>query len=63
MKVEIGVQVDGESRGMMMVDPDEPAVGWQAQQIEAVAKAIAGRKIKRVVYVPDRIVNLVTESL
>lgn len=59
--VEIGIQVNGRTRGTMVVNPDEPAIGWQAQEIPEVAKAIAGRKVKKVVYIPERIVNIVCE--
>lgn len=60
-RVEIGVQVNGRTRGTMEVTPDEPAIGWRAQGIPKVKEAIAGRKVKRVVYVPEKIINLVTE--
>lgn len=60
--VEIGVQVNGRARGTMEVDPNEPAIGWRAQGIKAVKVAIAGRKVKRVVYVPNQIINIVTEG-
>ncbi len=61
-KVEISVQVNGHTQGRMQTTPDEPGVGRRAQEIVAVADAIAGRKVKRVMYVPEQIVNIVTEA-
>ncbi|MFW6210368.1 MAG: class I tRNA ligase family protein, partial [Patescibacteria group bacterium] len=61
--VTIGVQVDGKVRGEITVAPDAP-------EDEAVAAALANASIKerlsqrgpaRVIYVPGRILNLMSE--
>jgi len=59
--VVIAVQVNGKVRGQIEVakDAPEPDVVAQARADENVAKHLAGREIKRAIYVPGRIVNFV----
>ncbi|MFB6264059.1 MAG: class I tRNA ligase family protein, partial [Bradymonadaceae bacterium] len=59
--VEIGVQVDGKTRGNIDVPKDaeqEEAVEL-ARQNEDVARHLDGQDVERVVYVPEQILNFV----
>ena len=59
--VEIAVQVNGKLRGRLFLDrgASEQEVVALAVAIDGVKKFIDGNKIRKVVYVPDRLVNLV----
>jgi leucyl-tRNA synthetase len=59
---EIAVQVDGRVRGRLRVaaEADEDAVRAAALEHPDVARAVGGYAVKRTVYVPGRVVNLVT---
>ena len=60
-KVEVVVQVNGKRRGSLTLvtnGTEEDAV-TKARAIPAVATALAGEEPKRVVYVPNKIINLV----
>ncbi len=59
--VEVVVQVNGKRRGSVMVPPDaeEEAVKGAAMELETVSAALGSAKIKKVVYVKGRIINLV----
>jgi leucyl-tRNA synthetase len=59
--VEIAVQVNGRLRGRLQapVAATEDAVVSAARLIEAVARDLAARSIRRVVFVPGRLVNLI----
>jgi leucyl-tRNA synthetase len=59
--VTIAVQVMGKLRGTLDVAPDSPEAGvLAAAEADAnVARALAGRRIVKRVYVPNRIVNFV----
>jgi leucyl-tRNA synthetase len=59
--VTIGVQVGGKLRGTIETVPDAPetAVLAMAEDEPNVARALAGRRIVKRVYVPNRIVNFV----
>ena len=59
--MEIALQVNGKLRGRLTLAP-----GASQEQVEALALSMAGVKkfvdgytIRKVVYVPDRLVNLV----
>ena len=58
---EIVVQVNGKRRGSLTLatDATEADVIASARAIPAVVTAIAGKEPKRVVYVPNKIINLV----
>jgi leucyl-tRNA synthetase len=60
--MEIGVQVNGKLRGAVHVasDADEETVKELALQDENVKKYFAGQEIKKIVYVPGRILNIVS---
>jgi leucyl-tRNA synthetase len=61
--VEIAVEVDGRVRGRLRVavEADEHAVRTAALEHPDVDRVVAGRAVVRTVYVPGRVVNLVTE--
>ncbi len=59
--VTIGVQINGKSRGAILVaaDADESAVVEAAKKEANVMKYLEGAEIKKVIYVPGRILNLI----
>ncbi|MEM6998193.1 MAG: leucine--tRNA ligase [Patescibacteria group bacterium] len=59
--VTIAVQVNGKVRGEIEIDPEaaEADVLTRAKELELVAKHLDGKKPKKEIYVPGRIVNLV----
>lgn len=60
-KIEIPVQVNGKVRGRVEVAPDAPekAVREAAEALETVQKYIEGKKVKKFIYVPGKIVTFV----
>jgi leucyl-tRNA synthetase len=60
-QVEIVVQVNGKTRGKVTVgrDAGEAVVVAAAQQDVAVRRFTEGREVRKVVYVPNRLLNLV----
>lgn len=60
-KVQFVVQVNGKFRGNMDIykDLDQIEVEAAAKAIPAVVNAIAGKPIRKVIYVPNRIINFV----
>ena len=58
----IAVQVNGKVRARVTVaaDTDEATVAALAQADENVARHLAGKRVRKVVWVPKRLVNLVT---
>ncbi|MDP2655242.1 MAG: class I tRNA ligase family protein, partial [bacterium] len=58
---EVVVQVNGKRRGSLMLTTDATEFDAiaSARAIPAVATALAGQEPKRVVYVPNKIINLV----
>jgi leucyl-tRNA synthetase len=59
--VEIGVQVNGKMRGTIDIAPeaDEETAVAAARADEGVAKYLAEGEVRRVIYVPGRILNFV----
>jgi leucyl-tRNA synthetase len=59
--VTIAVQVNGKRRDELTIarDASKEDIEAAALRLENVARAIGGRKIKKVVVVPQRIVNVV----
>lgn len=59
--VEVVIQVNGKTRGKIAVarDAAEAAVVAAAEQDEAVTRNLGGKAIRKVIYVPNRLVNLV----
>jgi leucyl-tRNA synthetase len=62
--VEIAVQVNGKVRDRMMlpVDAPEDAARDRALASAAVASHVAGKQIVRVIYVPNRLLNIVVKG-
>ena len=62
-EVEIAVQVNGKLRGTVMVDSDggkqEDTVVAKAKEEQSVAKHIEGQQIKKVIFVPGKLLNFV----
>jgi leucyl-tRNA synthetase len=59
--ISLPVQVNGKKRGDLTIDraADEPAIVAAAVALDAVQKALEGRPVKKVIVVPQRIVNVV----
>jgi leucyl-tRNA synthetase len=62
--VVIAIQVDGKRRAEIEMPKDSAAneVETAVLEVDAVRKAIDGRKIKKVIIVPNRIANVVMEQ-
>jgi leucyl-tRNA synthetase len=60
--ITIAVQVDGKRRGEITIDrnADTDTVKSAALDVEGVARALAGKAPRKVIVVPQRIVNVVT---
>ena len=60
-EVSIGVQVNGKLKASLLLAPDESeeAVLKKALQLKAVSKSLAGRKLKKHIYKPGKILSLV----
>jgi leucyl-tRNA synthetase len=60
--ITIAVQVDGKRRGEMAIPrgADEDQLKASALALDGVARALAGKTPRRVIVVPERIVNIVT---
>ena len=58
-EVELAVQICGKLRARIMVAADAPEADVLAAAREAVADAIEGKVVKKEVYVPGRLVNIV----
>ena len=59
--VTVAVQVNGKMRGTVQVAPDatEEQVLQAAMAADGVAKWVAGVAVKRRIYVPGRLLNIV----
>ena len=62
-QVEVVVQIGGKTRSKVSVprDADEGAVVAAAQRDAAVRRFMEGKKVRKRMYVPNRLVNLVVE--
>ena len=60
---KIGVQVNGKARGVLEipVDADEDAAVAAAKGIPAVERAIGDATIRKVIYIPKKILNIVAK--
>lgn len=60
-EVKIIIQINGKMRGEMMVEVDvmEEEIKKMAVENEAVLKYVSGQEIKKVIYVKNRLVNIV----
>ncbi len=61
--IEIGVQVNGKVRGTvtLAVDEEQSAAIEKAKEVASVAKAIAGKRIVKEIYVKGKIINLIAK--
>ena len=59
--VNIGVQVNGKSRGQISVSKDatEAEAVALAMAVESIAKAVGGKPVAKVIYKAGRILNLI----
>jgi leucyl-tRNA synthetase len=59
--VSVAVQVNGKLRGVvdLPAGADEAAAEAAARALDRVAGSIDGKTVRRVVYVPDRLINFV----
>ena len=62
--VNIGVQVNGKSRGAIEVAKDAPEADAVAlaMQVESIAKAVGGKPVTKVIYKAGRILNLIVQG-
>jgi leucyl-tRNA synthetase len=60
-EVEIPMQVNGKLRGVITVPVDAPqsAVEAAAKALPAFAEWTAGKTIRKVIYVPNKLINFV----
>jgi leucyl-tRNA synthetase len=60
--VPVAVQVNGRTRGLVELTPDaaEADAVQAARRVAAVRQVLEGATLRRVIYVPGRIINLVT---
>lgn len=61
--IEIAVQVNGKVRGRLSINKDQEAesVKQQALELENVKAHTDGKEVKKIVYVPNKIVNIVVK--
>ena len=61
-QIKIVIQVNGKVRAemMMQVDEDEESVKHRVFNTETVSKFIAGKPVKKTIYVKNRLINIVT---
>ena len=61
--VSIGVQVNGKARGEVSIptDADQNTALTAAQEVERIQKFVHGKEIKKVIYVPGRILNIIVK--
>ena len=59
--IEMGVQVNGKTRGTVCVprDATNEVAEQAARNVESVATQLAGKTLKKFIYVPGRIINFV----
>jgi leucyl-tRNA synthetase len=60
--IVIAVQVDGKRRGEIAIDrgSNDETVKAAALALDSVERALAGKSPRRIIHVPERIVNIVT---
>ena len=61
--VSIGVQVNGKARGEITIpaDADQDVAVAAAKEVDRVQSQIEGKDIKKIIYVPGRILNLIAK--
>jgi leucyl-tRNA synthetase len=60
-EIELPIQINGKMRGKINIsaDLDENAVKTKVLSVEKISKEIADKEIKRFIYIPNKIVNIV----
>lgn len=63
LTVTMGVQVNGKARGeiTIMKDADQDTAMGAANEVDSVARQLEGKDIKKIIYVPGRILNIVAK--
>jgi len=63
IKVTVVIQVNGRFRGSLKVKAHtaEAQVVTKAKKMERVQRALADNKIKKTVFVPDKVINFITD--
>jgi leucyl-tRNA synthetase len=61
--ISMGVQVNGKARGSITiaVDADQDTAMASAKEVEKVQNQLDGKEIKKVIYVPGRILNIIAK--
>merc|ERR1712194_161176 len=61
--VTMGVQVNGKRRGAIEIakDADQEAAMAEAMKVQSVCKQVDGKDVKKIIYVPGRILNIVAK--
>ena len=62
-EIKMGVQVNGKSRGEITIPPnaDEDTAVSAAKNVGSVQKQLEGKDIKKIIYVPGRILNFIAK--
>ncbi|GKZ00442.1 hypothetical protein MPSEU_000996800 [Mayamaea pseudoterrestris] len=62
-EIAMGVQVNGKTRGEIMIarDADQVTAMTAAQAIEKIKAQLDGKDIKKIIYVPGRILNIIAK--
>ena len=60
-EIELAVQVNGKVRAKIVVDADAAEGDIQSVALDAVASAIEGKDVKKVIVIPGRLVNIVAK--
>jgi leucyl-tRNA synthetase len=59
-EIEIAIQINGKTKGVVMITPDEDKDSVLSKAKEAIADKLTGNIIKEI-YVPGKIVNIVVK--
>jgi len=59
----MGVQVNGKARGEITIpaDADQDQAMAAAKEVDKVTSQLEGKDIKKIIYVPGRILNIVAK--
>lgn len=62
-KVEISIQINGKVRGTISIEKNahQKDIENLAYEVDGIKSRLSGKKIKKVIYVPSRIINFVAE--
>lgn len=61
--VKMGVQVNGKTRGEIEIpkDADQEGAMGEAMKVQSVSNQLDGKDVKKIIYVPGRILNIVAK--